>query len=318
MDQIHEQIHIPVLKDKVIEFLDIKKGGYYLDGTIGFGGHTLAMLEAAQGDIFILGTDRDQDALKVAKKSIESKGYSHMVFLYHSNYSRVFDLIKGLGWDALDGALLDLGISSYQVDIPERGFSFHRDGPLDMRMDHTQKISAYELINSLSYEELKSIIREYGEDPFASRIAMKIVETRKKRTIKTTRELASVVLEAYPARFRRSARRHPATRTFQALRIAVNRELDELNSFLSGILDFFKPGGRLVIISFHSLEDRIVKHFFKREQRGCVCPPDQILCTCNHKPRLKILTKKPVVPDKGEIKQNKRARSAKLRAAEIL
>ncbi len=313
-----KDVHIPVLKNEAIKYLNIKKGGYYLDGTIGCAGHTISMLEKVKGDIFVLGVDRDKEVLDIARKNIEQKGYLSKVMLFHSRFSKVFDIIDSLKWPKLDGVLLDLGVSSYQVDTPNRGFSFHLPGPLDMRMDTDDEKSCFDIVNFAPYEELRDIIKEYGQDPMAGRIAKKIVERRRQGSIKTTQELASIVLEAYPLKWRRTAKRHPATRTFQALRIAVNRELDELKEFLSRVLDILKPGARIVIISFHSLEDRIVKHFFKMEQKDCICPPSQMVCTCNHVQRLKILTKKPVVPSDDEIELNKRARSAKLRAAEVL
>ncbi len=313
-----ENIHIPVLKDEVVEFLNVREGKRYLDGTIGCGGHTIAMLDKAKGNIEVLGVDRDREILEIARKNIEKRGYLSRVCLHHARFSQVFEIMDEMGWRNLDGVLLDLGISSYQVDNAKRGFSFHHDGPLDMRMDRDEDLSAFELINSLGYEELKSIIWEYGEEKMAPRIARKIVEKRREDPIRTTLELASIIMEAYPPKWRRTSKRHPATRTFQAIRIAVNEELKELTEFLNRILDVLNKGARIVIISFHSLEDRIVKHFFKREQKGCLCPSGQFICTCNHTPRLRILTKKPVVPDEEEIEVNKRARSAKLRAAEVI
>lgn len=264
------KVHIPVLTDEVIKYLNIRQGGYYLDGTVGCAGHTIAMLDSSGGNIFVLGVDRDKEILEVAKKNIEEKGYTSRVILRHSRFSKVFDIIESIGWGKLDGVLLDLGVSSYQVDTPERGFSFHLPGPLDMRMDTGDEKSCFDIVNFASYEEIRDIIKEYGEEPLAGRIAKKIVERRRSGTIKTTEELAIIVKEAYPGKWRRTARRHPATKTFQALRIAVNRELDELKEFLSKVLDYLRPGARIVVISFHSLEDRIVKHFFLKQNKGDV------------------------------------------------
>ncbi len=313
-----KSVHKPVLFKEAIEFLNLKENGYYLDGTIGAGGHTIGMLQATSGNINILGIDRDKEILKIAEQNIRSLGFESKVILRHSKFSDSFKILDELEWDKLDGVILDLGISSYQVDNPHRGFSFHENGPLDMRMDRSQGISASDLVNSLTYEELKDIIRLYGEEPLAPKIARKIVEKRKLSPIKTTKELCDIILEAYPAKRRRRSKRHPATKTFQALRIAVNEELKELEDFLSKVLDRLNHGARIVIISFHSLEDRIVKHFFKREAKDCICPPGQMVCICGHKKRVKIITKKPIVPSGEEIEENKRARSAKMRVAEVL
>lgn len=311
-------VHRPVLLKEVLTYLNLKENGYYLDGTVGAGGHTIGMLQTTSGNINVLGIDRDSEILKIAEENIRRSGYENKVILRHCNFSDSLKILDELKWEKLDGVILDLGISSYQVDSPDRGFSFHENGPLDMRMDRSHGISASDLVNTLGYEDLKNIIKLYGEEPLAPKIAKKIVEKRKHSPIKTTKELSDIVLEAYPAKWRRTAKRHPATRTFQALRIAVNEELKELEDFLMGILDRLAQGARIVIISFHSLEDRIVKHFFKRESKDCICPPGQMVCICGHKKRVKIITKKPIVPSEEEIEENKRARSAKMRVAEVL
>ncbi len=309
-----KSLHIPVLKKKVLEFLSLKDNGVYFDGTVGAGGHTIAILEELKGRCTIIGVDRDKSILDYTRERLKGKGYADRVRLVHSSYSRVSEILREEGYAQVDGVLLDLGISSYQVDSPDRGFSFRHEGPLDMRMDKAQDYNAFDLVNSSSFEELKDILQSYGEEPLASRIARAIVKAREKGPIETTTELAEVVLRSYPSRWRRTARRHPATRTFQAIRIAVNRELEELTSFLRQCLEVVRPGGRIVIISFHSLEDRLVKHFFKsHSRRGYASDREDIT-----EPRLNILTKKPVKADPQEIEVNRRARSAKLRAAEVV
>ncbi len=307
---MRENLHIPVLKKEVIEFLAPREGGIYFDGTVGAGGHTLALLEKLEGRCIVIGTDRDKEILEKARKRIENRGYGNRVRLVYSCYSRMKEILREEGHEHVDGVLLDLGVSSYQIDSPHRGFGFKQEGPLDMRMDKGDVCSAFDLVNSSSFEDLRDILESYGEEPLAGRIAREIVRARQRSPIETTTELADVVLRVYPPRWRRKARRHPATRTFQALRIAVNRELEELSAFLQQSIEVVSPGGRIVIISFHSLEDRLVKHFFKAH--GCRAGISTSL------PCLKILTKRPVVACKEEIEANRRARSAKLRAAEVV
>ena len=238
----------------------------------------------------------------------------------HTPFSGFEQALQEVGWDSVDGVLLDLGVSSLQLDAPDRGFSFMEDGPLDMRMagPGLEEASAADIVNRTQYDELVRIIREYGEEPLAGRIARAIVDARQKSPITRTLELENIVFNAYPAKVRSKSRNHPATKTFQALRIAVNRELEELENFLEGIVPYLRPGGRLVIISFHSLEDRQVKHFFRREAKDCLCPPRQLFCNCGHQASLRILTRKPVLPGEDEVAVNGRSRSAKLRAAERL
>jgi len=309
--------HVPVLLQEVLDALDPKPGGRFLDGTLGLGGHARAVLERAGEGAQLLGLDRDGEALELAQERLAPFG--DRVSLAQSSYSRFADVLDELGWDLLDGVLLDLGVSSLQLDGADRGFSFLHDGPLDMRMGSAFGAApASSLVNKGSFERLKRVIARYGEEPLAGRIARAIVEARRQAPIETTGRLAAVVEQAYPAKMRAKARNHPATRTFQALRMEVNRELDELETFLGEIPAHMRAGGRIVIISFHSLEDRIVKRAFRAEAKGCVCPPRQPVCTCGRLPRLEILTKKPLTPGEAEMEANPRARSAKMRAARRL
>lgn len=309
--------HISVMLAEVMELLQPVPGGRYLDGTLGLGGHAEALLRSVDGQADLLGLDRDTQALAHARTRLEPFG--QRVHTRHDAYSHFEEHLDDLGWDVVHGALLDLGVSSLQLDSPERGFSFLADGPLDMRMDGAGGAApARSLVNKASVERLKEIIAELGEEPMAGRIARAIVSAREDEPIETTAQLAAIVTQAYPAKWRRTARNHPATRTFQALRMAVNAELDELSEFLSRIPERLAPGGRVVIISFHSLEDRLVKLAFREEAKGCRCPARQPVCTCGGQPRLRILTKKPLVPTEAEQSANPRSRSAKLRAAERL
>ncbi|MFV0350423.1 MAG: 16S rRNA (cytosine(1402)-N(4))-methyltransferase RsmH [Halodesulfovibrio sp.] len=309
--------HVPVLLNEVLEYLAPKPGGRYLDGTLGLGGHSEAIMEAAQGKAQLVGLDRDLATLDRARKRLERFGDN--VHFFHSKYSDYEEVLDELGWDLLDGALLDIGVSSMQLDQAERGFSFHADGPLDMRMDPDGDMPpASHIVNKASAETLRMIIGKYGEDPMGGRITNAILDARAKAPIETTLELAKIVEMAYPAKWRAQARNHPATRTFQALRMAVNGELDELESFLGTIIPRLRPGGRVVIISFHSLEDRMVKHAFADEAKGCICPRQIPVCVCHHTAQVRILTKKPVMAGEEELARNRRSSSAKLRAAEKL
>lgn len=287
-----------------------------MDATVGLGGHARAILSAAEG-VSLLGLDRDERALEEAAARLGEFG--DRVTLRRMRFSEFPMALEEIGWDGLDAVLADLGVSSMQLDDPERGFSFLADGPLDMRMGAADGLApAARLVNKASFEELRRIIGEYGEDPMAGRIARAIKSAREKAPIETTARLAAVVEAAYPAKWRALARNHPATRTFQALRMAVNRELDDLAAFLARIVDYLRPGARLAVISFHSLEDRMVKQAFRREAAGCVCPPEAARCVCRGMPRLAVLTKKPVTASANEIAVNSRSRSAKLRVAERL
>lgn len=308
--------HVPVLVGQALEYLQPRPGGRYLDGTLGFGGHASAVLETTQGEAEILGLDRDQEALEQATHRLQREWPGARVVTHNERFSRFAQRVEELGWDSLDGVLLDLGVSSYQVDTPNRGFSFLHDGPLDMRMDAVGTgLTAAEVVNVYAPKQLARIIGEFGEEPLAGRIARRIEQVRQQGPIVTTLDLARVVESAYPPARRARARNHPATRTFQALRMFVNDELGELAGFLNQIVPWLAPEGRLVIISFHSLEDRLVKRFFQDQAKACHCPPKQPFCLCGHKATLRILTKKPVTASREEVAANPRSRSAKLRAA---
>ena len=308
-------IHTSVMPDEILHWLDPKAGGRYIDGTLGLGGHSLRLLEKTDGNIEIAGLDRDTSALELAKKRLTN--YQKQMHFFHMPFSDFEKALDALGWDEIDGAIVDLGVSSLQLDSGERGFSFQEDAPLDMRMDtvntHT---TAADLVADLNHGELARCIRVYGEDPLAGKIASAILREREKEPITHTLQLAEIIKQAYPIKMQKTARNHPATRTFQALRIAVNREDEELEYFLANIIKRLKVSARIVVISFHSLEDRIAKNIFREEAKTCICPSRQIICTCRGKANVRILTKKPQIPTDNEIADNKRSRSAKLRAAE--
>ncbi len=309
--------HIPVMPDEVMEWLAPKSGGRYLDATLGLGGHTARILELTGGQAQVLGLDRDENALAQAKARLAP--YGDAVTCVHSSFRYFEDALDEAGWSRVDGVIADLGVSSVQLDSPERGFSFIHDGPLDMRMDPGSGAEpAANLVNGASFERLRKIIWEYGEEPMAGRIARAIIAAREERRIETTLELARIVAGAYPAKRRALARNHPATKTFQALRIEVNGELEEIEEFLDRVIDYLAPGGRIAVISFHSLEDRIVKHAFRRESTACLCPPEYPYCRCGHEKKLKLLFRKPLLPSAEEMRVNSRSRSAKLRVAERL
>lgn len=299
--------HIPVLYQSVLEYLSVKPGGCYLDGTVGAGGHAAAILEAAAPDGRLLAIDRDPAALSFAGHRLSRFG--DRVTLLHASYAEMGEQAPRLGFQPLDGILLDLGLSSRQLDDPARGFAFRHDGPLDMRFDPNGEKTAGTLVNELPADQLADIIYRYGEERDSRRIARAIVAAR---PLYTTGQLASVVGSAVGRR----TGIDPATRVFQALRIAVNGELEALTEALPQAVRLLRPGGRLVIIAFHSLEDRIVKRFFRRESRDCVCPPEQPVCTCEHQATLNILTRKPIRPSVDEVERNPRCRSARMRAAE--
>ncbi|SDF49799.1 16S rRNA (cytosine1402-N4)-methyltransferase [Desulfovibrio legallii] len=306
--------HVPVLPAQVLEALAPRPGGRYLDGTLGLGGHAAAVLAAAPG-AELCGLDRDAEALELARERLAPFG--SRAHFFHCRYSEFAQALDELGWDRVDGALLDIGVSSLQLDEAERGFSFHSDGPLDMRMDPQPGLpSAWHWVNRESFARLKECIATLGEEPQAGRIARVIVEARQKASIDTTGELAALVEKAYPAAWRARARRHPATRTFQALRMAVNDELGELRRFLDAILGRLALGGRLAVITFHSLEDRMVKQAMRHWAEGCRCPRHVPVCVCHHVPEVRLLHKKPLQADAEELARNPRASSAKLRAVE--
>jgi 16S rRNA (cytosine1402-N4)-methyltransferase len=296
---------------EVLAALQPRPGGLYLDGTVGGGGHSRLILEASTPDGRLIGLDRDPEALRRAGRVLAPFG--HRVTLLKRNFSEAPQVLAELGLDGLDGMLLDLGVSSFQLDTVERGFSFREEAPLDMRMDPAAGTTAADVVNTLEAETLARIFREFGEERWAGRIARRIVKVRREAPLTTTRQLAELVRQVVPGG-KAPARIHPATRVFQALRIFVNDELEHVASGVSRAIELLKPGGILVVISFHSLEDRIVKRIFQQEAKGCVCPPRLPVCTCGRVPAIDLLARKGVRPGEEEVDANPRARSAILRA----
>ena len=300
--------HVPVLFNETISILNIKPDGIYVDGTAGGAGHSTAIAKKlTSGRLIAL--DRDPDAVDVAAKRLAA----YRAEVVQSNYSDIAAVLAKRNISKVDGILLDLGVSSYQLDNGERGFSYHSDAPLDMRMSKTGP-SAETLVNTLSFEGLANILREYGEEKFAGRIASAIIREREQSPITTTVRLADIIASAVPAAARRDG--HPARKSFQAIRIAVNNELGDLKTALESAFACLKPGGIMAVITFHSLEDRIVKQYFVSLAKGCVCPSDLPICVCGNKPKADIITKKPIEPSAEELEINPRCRSAKLRAVE--
>lgn len=302
--------HIPVLLNEAVEALNIKPNGIYIDGTAGGGGHSAEILKRLGPDGRLISIDQDPTAIAAVKKRFQDDNRSVIV---QSNFSRMAQVAEDLSIESVDGVLLDIGVSSVQLDTPERGFSFHYDAPLDMRMSQSGK-SAADLVNNLSYSELARIISLYGEEKFASRIASNIVKYREKERIETTLQLAEIIKEAVPAAKRRDG--HPARKTFQALRIAVNGELDRLEEGLDAAFSLLAPNGRLAVITFHSLEDRITKQKMASWCTGCTCPKDFPVCVCGKKPKGRLVFRKPVEASLEELNKNPRSRSAKLRCFE--
>jgi len=305
--------HPPVMMEEVLSSLMLKPGGSYVDCTVGGGGHSRRILELTSPDGRLTGLDRDPFALDYARQYLEE--YQSRITLIKSDFVFLPQVLNQLGIASVDGILYDLGVSLAQLNNPERGFSYQFDGPLDMRMDPAESVSAKDLVNELPENEIADLIRRYGEEFWAKRIAAFIVQERKHKTIQTTGELVNIIKKAIPARSRRRGP-HPAKRTFQALRIAVNQELDKLGKSLREAVPFLKAGGRICVISFHSLEDRIVKETFKEISSACACPPDFPYCICERKACLRIIKPSPITPKDIEIEQNPRSRSAKLRVAE--
>lgn len=306
--------HKPVLLDECIEALAIRPDGIYVDGTLGRAGHSLEIVRRlTTGRLIAL--DRDESALAAAR--IRLADYMDRVTLVHSNFSRLGEVLRELGIDGADGMLFDLGVSSPQLDDAQRGFSYKQDAPLDMRMDTTAALTARELVNTASYEELRRILFEYGEERYAPAIARAICREREQMPIETTLQLADIIRSAMPGQALRE-KQHPAKRSFQAIRIAVNDELGELEPMLSAAEENLHPGGRLAVITFHSLEDRIVKRKLRELSTGCTCPPEFPVCVCGKKPKMELLTRKPIVSGEQELEKNPRARSAKLRVARKL
>ena len=309
-----EYTHKPVLLNQCLDGLNIRPGGIYVDGTLGRAGHSLEIAKRLIGGRLIA-IDRDQAALDAAPARLE--GYMDRVTLVRGNFSGLSDILSGLGVDVVDGMLFDLGVSSPQLDDGSRGFSYLQDAPLDMRMDQSAPLTAREVVNGWSQEELKRILWQYGEERYSGPIAAAMVRAREQTPIETTGQLAEIIRGAMPAKARRE-KQHPAKRSFQAIRIAVNDELGEVERLLDSALDALRPGGRLAVISFHSLEDRLVKTAYGEWAKGCTCPPDFPVCVCGKSPKVKLIGKRPIVADEKELEENPRARSAKLRLAEKL
>lgn len=303
--------HYSVLLNETIEELEVKPDGLYLDGTLGGGGHAFEVCKRLTEGHFY-GIDQDAAAIKAA--GIRLKEFGDKVTIIRENYCNAVSTLKGLGVERVDGIVLDLGVSSYQFDTEDRGFSYRFDAPLDMRMDQRQSLTAKDIVNAYSEKDLYYIIKDYGEDPFAKNIAKHIVKAREKGTIETTFQLNEVIKAAIPAKMR--ANGHPSKQTFQALRIECNRELEVLKSTLDELIEFLNPGGRICIITFHSLEDRIVKNAFRKNENPCTCPPEFPVCTCGKKSKGRVVTKKPILPGEEELAANSRSKSAKLRVFE--
>ena len=306
--------HVSVLLEESIDALDIKDDGVYVDATLGGGGHSLGILSDC-GDCKVIGIDRDAEAIEAAAKRLEP--FSSRVTTVNRNFSEIKDILSSLGVSEIDGAVMDLGVSSYQLDNADRGFSYMKDAPLDMRMSKTSPKTAYEVVNSYSCEELTRIFYEYGEEKWSKRIAEFICERRALKPLETTLELVDAIKAAIPKKAR-SDGGHPAKRVFQAIRIEVNDELSILENSVRDFISVLKPGGRIAVITFHSLEDRIVKRTFKELEKGCICPKEFPVCMCGRKSEIKIISRKPILPTEEETEKNPRSKSAKLRVAEKL
>ncbi len=302
--------HTSVLLHETIENLHIKPEGIYVDGTLGGGGHAGRIAERLQGSGRLIVIDQDADAIEAAGRRLEP--YRERITLIRDNYCHMKEALKQIGIDKVDGIVLDLGVSSFQLDNIERGFSYKYDTKLDMRMDTRQSLSAREIINEYPEADLYRIIRDYGEEQFAKNIAKHIVMARKDKPVETTGQLCEIIKAAIPAKMRATGG-HPAKRTFQAVRIECNRELEVLKDSLDQLIDLLNPGGSICVITFHSLEDRIVKSAFRKNENPCTCPPDFPVCVCGQVSRGKVITRKPILPSEEELKSNQRAKSAKLR-----
>ena len=308
--------HIPAMPNEVAYYLNCRPGKTFVDGTIGGCGHAEKICEKILPDGLLIGIDQDMDAITNADRVLGS--YASNIRLFHGNFIHLPDFLSQLKIAAVDGILLDLGVSFHQIKNSGRGFSFMEDEPLDMRMDKQSEETAGNLINKLSRENLRKLFKDYGEERWAKQIAYKIVENRKQKTIRTSMQLAQIVIDAIPGHALSKQKIHPATRVFMALRIAVNQELERLKTFMEWAADFLNPGGRLCVLSFHSLEDRIVKQQLKALEKGCSCPPQLPMCVCGQNPQIRILTKRVVRPSAEEVSANPMARSTRLRAAEKL
>lgn len=304
--------HFPVMLSECIEGLNIKENGIYVDGTLGGAGHSVEILKKLKTGKLIA-IDKDLDAINSSEKKLKSISNNYQIV--HNDFKNFTQILDELNIDKVDGILLDLGVSSYQLDNAERGFSYIADGNLDMRMDKEQELSAYEVVNKYSYEDLSRIIFEYGDERFSRKIASNIIRHREKAPIKTTKELVEIIEEVYPSKIKNKGG-SVAKKTFQAIRIEVNGELNRLKDVLYEMVDRLNKGGRICVITFHSLEDRIVKHSFKDMSLDCICPPSAIICVCNHRAKVKMISKKAILPTDDELSVNKRSHSAKLRIIE--
>ncbi len=305
--------HVSVLLNEAVTHLNPRPGGTYVDCTLGGGGHTLEIMKRILPDGRVIGIDQDTNALEAAKERLSA--FENNVIFAHSNFYKIKAVVAGLGLETVDGILFDLGVSSHQLDEGSRGFSYMQDAPLDMRMNANDPVTAEQLVNELPEEELTSIIKDYGEERWAKRIAAFIAEHRRRQLIHTTGELVDIIKKAIPAGARKDGP-HPAKRTFQALRIAVNDELNRFAEALRDAVEILRPGGRVCVITFHSLEDRIAKEVFRELAKECICPPELPVCMCDKQKQVDIITGKPILPGPQEITDNPRARSAKLRVAE--
>ena len=308
--------HVPVMPAECLEALMVRPDGVYVDCTAGGGGHSLLIAKSLGPAGRLICIDRDMDAIHACEERLA--GYRARVTLVHARYSSLRRLLSSLGLDGADGIFMDLGVSSHQLDTAARGFSFQKDAPLDMRMDTSVGETAKDLVNRLPADELAEILWKYGEERYSRRIAERIERSRRTAAIETTKQLADIIVSAIPAAARRAEQQHPAKRSFQALRIAVNGELDELAEVLDELPQLLHPSGRAAVLTFHSLEDRLVKAAFARHSTGCTCPPDLPVCVCGHKPTMRVITKKPILPTQEELQHNRRAASAKLRVAQRL
>lgn len=306
--------HFSVMLKETVDLLNIKEDGIYVDGTLGGGGHTLEILKRAE-NVRVIGIDRDKEALLAAKKRL--CGFENRITLIHDNFSNVNSVLDRLGIDKINGMVLDLGVSSYQLDNGERGFSYMTDAPLDMRMNRDDEKTAYDVVNGYSIDRLSEIFFAYGEEKWSKRISQFIEKRREEAPVKTTAELAEIVRAAIPKGTREGIA-HPEKRVFQAIRIEVNNELGILKNVVSDIIQRLNSGGRFAVITFHSLEDRIIKQAFSEAAKGCICPPDFPVCVCGRKPQIKLVNKKPILPSKEELEINSRSKSAKLRVCEKL
>ncbi len=312
-EKILEFVHKSVLFHETVDGLNVRPGGVYVDGTLGGAGHASLVCERLEGKGRFIGIDQDEEAIMAATERLSK--YGDIVTVVRSNYVRIKEVLDSLGIEKVDGIMLDLGVSSHQLDTAERGFSYRYNAPLDMRMDNRNDMTAKDIVNEYDEMQLFRIIRDYGEDKFAKNIAKHIIAARQRKEIETTDELCEIIKAAIPAKVRMNGG-HPAKRTFQAIRIELNKELDVLNESIDTMIDLLNDGGRLCIITFHSLEDRIVKTKFKTNENPCTCPPDFPVCVCGKKSKGRVITRKPILPSEEELEENSRSKSAKLRIFE--